>query len=159
MLAFGKHKKTELHKVDVNTIVTQSLKLLKGTLPANIHVQHKLEGDILLVHADEAQLKQVVMDLCLNARDAMKQGGTLTVSTEKSKGGWVKLTVQDDGQGIDPTIRDRIFDPFFSTKEHGTGLGLAAVRRIVERFGGRIEVHSKPKEGTRMEVVLKGSVE
>src|SRR5262249_35708581 len=105
-----------------------------GTMPAAIHTKQILDGDVLLVHADETQLKQVVMNLCLNARDAMEQGGTLTVTTEKIKdassiySGMVKLAVQDTGHGIDPAIRERIFDPFFSTKERGSGLGLAVVR-------------------------------
>ena len=69
--------------------------------------------------------------------------------------GWVKLVVQDTGHGIDPAIQERIFEPFFSTKERGTGLGLAVVRQIVEGLGGRIQMTSKPGEGTRMEVFLR----
>ena len=69
------------------------------------------------------------------------------------------LAVQDTGHGIDPAIRGRIFEPFFSTKERGTGLGLAVVRQIIESLGGRIEVISKPDQGTRMEVYLKSCVE
>ena len=86
MLAFSKQKKAEPHPVDLNTIVVLSLKLLKGAMPSEIHMEHKLEGDILLVHGDETQLKQVVMNLCLNAREAMEKGGTLTVNTEESQG-------------------------------------------------------------------------
>jgi signal transduction histidine kinase/integral membrane sensor domain MASE1 len=159
MLAFSKQKKIELHAVDLNTIVIHSLKLLKGTLPALIQVEHQLEGDVLLVHADETQLKQVVMNLCLNAREAMDKDGTLTVRTEKAPDGYVKLVVQDTGHGMDPETQSHIFEPFFSTKERGTGLGLAVVRQIVEALGGRIEVASKPNEGTRMTVILKSYTE
>jgi len=165
MLTFSKQKQPIPHGVDLNTIVIHSLKLLKGSMPAEVHLEHHLEGDVLLVHADETQLKQVVMNLCLNSRDAMEKGGTLTVITEKIKdnaspmNGWVKLAVQDTGHGIDKAIVDRVFEPFFSTKERGTGLGLAVVRQIVESLGGRIEMVSKPNEGTRMEVFLQSYVE
>ena len=121
------------------------------------------DGGPMLVDADANQLQQALVNLALNARDAMEQGGTLTVTTEKIKDGssanrgMIKLVVQDTGHGIDPAIRERIFDPFFSTKERGTGLGLAVVRQIVESLGGRIEVASKPGEGTRMEVFLQGA--
>jgi PAS domain S-box-containing protein len=160
MLAFSKQRKPVPHAVDLNTIVIHSLKLLKGTMPPEIQVEHRQGGEGLLVYGDETQLKQVVMNLCLNAREAMEKGGTLTVSTEKIKDaspsgqGWVKLIIDDTGHGIDPAIQARIFEPFFSTKERGTGLGLAVVRQIVESLGGRIEVTSRPNEGTRMEVVL-----
>jgi signal transduction histidine kinase len=121
------------------------------------------------VHADETQLKLVVMNLCLNSRDAMDKGGKLTVATEKIRDHtgqdgaygdtWVKLSVQDTGHGIDAAIQSRIFEPFFSTKERGTGLGLAVVRQIIESLGGRIEMTSHPNEGTRMEVFLQGFAE
>ena len=159
MLAFSKQKKVELHPVDLNTIVIHSLKLLKGTFPAQIRVEHQLGGEVLLVHADETQLKQVVMNLCLNAREAMDKGGTLSVRTEKTSDGFVKLVIQDTGHGMDAATQSRIFEPFFSTKERGTGLGLAVVRQIVETLGGRIEVASKPNEGTCMAVILKSYVE
>jgi signal transduction histidine kinase len=90
----------------------------------------------------------------------MPQGGTLTVRTAKINDsaapthGWIKLAVQDTGHGIDPAARPRIFEPFFSTKERGTGLGLAVVRQIVDSLGGRIEIFSDPGAGTRMEVSL-----
>lgn len=155
MLAFSKQKKPVLHGVDLNTVVVHSLKLLKGTLAHDIHVEHRLEGDVLLVHGDETQLKQVAMNLCLNARDAMTRGGNLTVTTARDGTGWVRLSVEDTGHGMDEAIQQRMFEPFFSTKEHGTGLGLAVVRQIVEGLGGRLEVFSKPDVGTRMDVYLR----
>jgi two-component system cell cycle sensor histidine kinase/response regulator CckA len=155
--------------VDLNNVVVHSLKLLKGAMPPEIELELRLEGDVLLVHADETQLKQVVMNLCLNSRDAMDKGGKLTVATEKIRDHtgqdgaygdtWVKLSVQDTGHGIDAAIQSRIFEPFFSTKERGTGLGLAVVRQIIESLGGRIEMTSHPNEGTRMEVFLQGFAE
>ncbi len=155
MLAFGKQKQAVAQAVDLNTIVVHSLKLLRGALPATINVVHQLAGEVLTVHADETQLKQVIMNLCLNSRDAMETGGTLTIGTEKLENGWVKLTVADTGHGMVPAVRARIFEPFFSTKERGTGLGLAVVRQIVLGLGGRIEVNSVPGKETRIDVFLK----
>lgn len=163
LLAFSKQKKSVLHRVDLNTIVVHTLKLMKGSLPPEIQVEHRLEGDVLLVNGDDTQLKQVVMNLCLNARDAMDKGGTLTVSTatlankEATGKRFIKLTVRDTGHGIPPEVQERIFEPFFSTKEHGTGLGLAVVRQIVESMGGRIMVNSQAGVGTCMEVILAGA--
>lgn len=162
LLAFGKQGTKDARTADVNTAVVHSLRLLKGTFPPEIEVEQRLSSEDLLVHADENQLKQVVMNLCLNARDAMTRGGQLTVSTERvhpegnrNGVGWVRLSVQDTGQGMDEAVQARIFEPFFSTKERGTGLGLAVVRQIVESFGGRIQVYSRPQHGTRMDVWLK----
>jgi signal transduction histidine kinase len=116
------------------------------------------------------------MNLCLNSRDAMPAGGVLRVSTSQESGvkgqksgeaassltpvsclltpdsGWVRLSVEDSGQGMSEEVRARIFEPFFSTREGGTGLGLAVVGQIVESYGGRIEVFSQPGQGTRFEV-------
>ncbi len=115
------------------------------------------------MQADETQLQQVLMNLCLNARDAMPEGGALRVRTatspppEPSADGpaeWVCLTVEDEGQGMTEQVQAQIFEPFFSTKEKGTGLGLAVVRQIVEGFGGRVEVQSEPGRGSRFRVWL-----
>lgn len=166
LLAFSKQNKLTPHAVDVNTVVVHSLKLLKGAMPANVMVEYDLEGDVLHVRADDNQLKQVVMNLCLNAREAMeKDGGRLTVSTAKIKDkaspwyGWVQLSIEDTGHGIEQALQERIFEPFFSTKEHGTGLGLAVVRQIVETLGGRIKITSTPAQGTRMDVLLPSCAE
>src|SRR5262249_55922534 len=149
--------------------------LLRATLPKVIHIEPTLADRDLSVQADEMQLQQVLMNLCLNARDAMPRGGRLQVRTEivagppspvpgggtNGNGGpqagagadgqgtrdWVRLSVQDNGEGIPEDLQGRIFDPFFSTKERGTGLGLAMVRQIVEGFGGHVEVSSRPGEG------------
>jgi signal transduction histidine kinase len=103
------------------------------------------------------------MNLCLNARDAMPQGGRLRVRTEAladggdgvaGRGAWARLTVEDDGHGMSRQVLDRIFDPFFSTKERGTGLGLAVVQQIVESNGGRVEAVSQPGRGACFHVWL-----
>jgi PAS domain S-box-containing protein len=157
LLAFSKQRRTLRRPVDLNTIVVHSLKILKGVIPPSIEIESQLTDGDLWVNADDTQLKQVVMNLCINARDAMPQGGSLRVRT-RSYGDngkcWSGFVVQDTGCGMDEATVARIFDPFFSTKERGSGLGLAVVQQILERFGGRIDVHSRPGEGTTMEVWL-----
>jgi signal transduction histidine kinase len=114
------------------------------------------EGE-LFVPLNETQLQQVLMNLCLNARDAMPDGGRLCVRTETTsvaEGSWIRLSVADEGCGMSDEIKARIFDPFYSTKERGTGLGLAVVRQIVEGCGGRVEVHTESGRGSRFDVWL-----
>jgi PAS domain S-box-containing protein len=182
LLAFSKQRRVAPQRIDVNRVAKRTLELLRATLPRAIHIEPSLAGVDLPVQADEMQLQQVLMNLCLNARDAMPNGGRLEVRTEVVDGGpwkvdggsapspptthdppptsqWVRLSVQDNGEGIPPELQGRIFDAFFSTKERGTGLGLAMVRQIIEGFGGRVEVSSRPGEGARFDVWLPREVD
>jgi PAS domain S-box-containing protein len=161
LLAFSRQRRVTAHRVAINQVVEQTLELLRATLPANIQLEASLGSPDLCILADETQLQQVLMNLCVNARDAMPQGGKLRVQTEAVPGGgngtgapadWVRLTVHDEGQGISEQVQQRIFDPYFSTKEHGSGLGLAIVQQIVESYGGRIELTSEPGCGARFDV-------
>jgi two-component system, cell cycle sensor histidine kinase and response regulator CckA len=162
LLAFGKKRTLTRRPVDLNTIVTQTVKLARSVLPPEIVVETLLDPTAPLVLGDENQFKQVVMNLCLNARDAMPQGGKLTIRTDLTPPAagatngneWVHLSIQDTGHGMPDDIRTRIFEPFFSTKERGTGLGLAVVQQIVSECGGHIDVWSEPGEGTRFDVWL-----
>ncbi len=163
LLAFGKKRTLQRRPVDLNTVVTQTVKLAKSVLPPGIVVNTLLDPTGPMVLGDENQFKQVVMNLCLNARDAMAQGGTLTIRTDLSAppatvaangNQWVHLSIQDTGHGMPDDIRTRIFEPFFSTKERGTGLGLAVVQQIVSECGGHIDVWSQPTQGTRFDVWL-----
>jgi PAS domain S-box-containing protein len=163
LLALGKKRPAASGLVDVRRMARRTLELLRGTLLPTVRVETALDGPALHVRADETQLQQVVMNLCLNARDAMPEGGSLWVHAEEATrsggpegpgGGWVCLSVQDSGHGMAESVRARIFDPFYSTKEHGTGLGLALVREIVESHGGRVEVWSQPGRGARFDVWL-----
>src|SRR5262249_39253795 len=123
--------------------------------PASVRLEADLAEGELHILADETQVQQVLMNLCLNARDAMPGGGRLHVRTrasEQEAPGWVRLSVEDSGGGISESARARIFEPFFSTKESGTGLGLAVVQQIVESYGGRVEVQTQPGVGSRFEV-------
>jgi PAS domain S-box-containing protein len=160
LLAISKQRQVTTRAVEVNAVVGRTLDLLRSTLPAAITLEADLGAAGLTVRADETQLQQVLMNLCLNARDAMPQGGRLLVQTSAEApggpgpGGWVRLSVGDTGSGMEEGVQAKIFDPFFSTKECGTGLGLAVVQQIVENFGGRIEVWSQPGRGTRFDVWL-----
>jgi signal transduction histidine kinase len=184
LLAFSKQRRTAPKRIDVNRVASRTLELLRATLPKVIRIEPALADAELPVQGDEMQLQQVLMNLCLNARDAMPHGGRLEVRTEMVDGGrwtvdggqckangrespspptthhpppttqWVRLSVQDSGEGIPEDVQGRIFDPFFSTKERGTGLGLAMVRQIVEGFGGHVEVASRPGAGARFDVWL-----
>jgi PAS domain S-box-containing protein len=162
LLAFGKGQPVTARQVDVDEVVRRSLDLLRGSLPPNVEVQVLLAGAARAL-ADETQLEQVVMNLCLNARDAMPEGGRLTVETAAgavpngdaaAAERYVRLTVRDTGHGMNDEARAHLFDLFFTTRERGSGLGLAVVKQVVERFGGQIEVWSRPGEGTCFDVWL-----
>ena len=145
-------------------------KILNETLPKSIHLTTDIAPDAWPVNGDSTQLGQVLMNLCLNARDAMPQGGELTVIVsnfqldeqfatadgEAKPGPYVIITVTDTGIGMPPPVRERIFDPFFTTKEvgKGTGLGLSTALGIVKSHGGIIRVHSEPGRGSTFKVYL-----
>jgi PAS domain S-box-containing protein len=168
LLAFSRQRRILPQRVEVNAVARRTLELLRATLPAAIRLEARLDSPEPFVQADETQLQQVLMNLCLNARDAMPAGGTLRVRTETvaappSRGfgaaaRWVRLSVHDEGEGMSDHVKARIFDPFFSTKERGTGLGLAVVQQIVESYGGRIEVNSQPGRGARFDVWIPEAV-
>ena len=154
LLAFSKQRRSATHRIDINGVVARTLELLRGSLPSRIDLQSELADEELFVQADETQMQQVLMNLCFNARDAMPDGGRLHVRTARvaTEGDWVCLSVSDEGTGISEAVKAHLFDPFFSTKERGTGLGLAVVRQIVESHGGRVEVASEVGHGARFEV-------
>jgi PAS domain S-box-containing protein len=165
LLAFNRRRRAPAPgRIDLNRVLRRSLELLRSTLPATIALDPLLPATPLWVQADETQMQQILMNLCLNARDAMPKGGRLVVRTEMVEGsangvttaaaGWARLSVEDNGQGMAKELQARIFDPFFSTREHGTGLGLAVVQQIVTSCGGRVEVRSTPGEGSRFDVWL-----
>ncbi len=162
LLAFSKERPKRIHPVDLNSVILQTVKLARSVIPPEIKLSHRLADALPKIQAEENQLKQILLNFCLNARDAMKAvGGTLTISTdlasppgEAKTNPWVHFAIEDTGHGMDESVRSRIFEPFFSTKAHGTGLGLAVVQQIIQDLGGKIEVTSQPGVGTRFDIWL-----
>jgi PAS domain S-box-containing protein len=166
LLTFSRQQVLEPRVVDLAREVGSLEQMLSRTLGETIHVVLKSEPAPLWIRADAQQLEQVVLNLAINARDAMPDGGTLTIETSRSRvdvnrptldlapGDYARLTFQDTGIGMDETTRLRVFDPFFTTKERGrgTGLGLAAVYGIARQSGGGIEVSSSPGRGARFDL-------
>lgn len=152
----------------VGDVVESTMKLLAPTIGENISIRVDLDTPLWNVYADPGQLNQVVLNLALNARDAMPEGGRLTIEARNlrtddlyvrqhpnvRRGEYVQLIVSDSGVGIAADVRARIFEPFFSTKATGTGLGLAVVRGIIEQTGGYIWVYSEMGEGTTFRILL-----
>jgi nitrogen-specific signal transduction histidine kinase/CheY-like chemotaxis protein len=161
LLSFSRRQTLVLHTVDLNRIITHMEDMLRRLLGPEIRLDFTLQPGLAAIAADESQISQVVMNLVVNARDAMPKGGTLTIETANVElgdehldvipGPHVLLTVADTGQGMTTEVRDRLFEPFFTTKErgHGTGLGLSMVHGIVRQCTGHIVVDSKPGSGTR----------
>jgi PAS domain S-box-containing protein len=151
LLTFGRQRVSKPTAVDLNTTVLNLTIMLPRLIGEHIQLKTSLDPDAGHVTADGGQLEQVVMNLAINARDAMPDGGTLTIETSAHvRSPLISLTVRDTGHGMDADTLSRIFEPFYTTKEpgHGTGLGLATVYGIVSQSGGTIEVSSTPGLGT-----------
>jgi PAS domain S-box-containing protein len=165
LLTFSRKVEPKLSPVDLNQEVIQAIKILERTLPKMIKIEADLAMDLSPIMGDATQLEQVILNLGTNASDAMPEGGTLRIESDMTAldedycqqhmglipGPYVRLTISDTGQGMDPDTLANIFDPFFTTKGvgKGTGLGLSMVYGIVKGHGGHIAVDSKPDAGTR----------
>ena len=160
LLAFGRRQVLERKVVDLNDVVIEAQSLLGRVIGEKVTVATTLDPDLVRVYADVGQLGQVLVNLALNARDAMPQGGTLSIVTTNEDGDAV-ITVADTGHGMDEQTRARIFEPFFSTKPvgEGTGLGLAMVHGIVQQTGGEISVKSAPGSGTAFRISFPGTLD
>ncbi len=168
VLSFARGADGRRSRVDPGQVVRDTTALLRETLPRRIRIETDIAPDAGSLVADPTQLHQVIVNLCVNARDAMPHGGLLRLAVSRvPAGGWmrpagdaggeaVRIVVEDTGTGIAPEVIDRIFDPFFSTKPtgSGTGLGLSTSLGIVRSHGGRIDVSSTPGHGSRFEVYL-----
>ncbi len=170
LLAFSRRQILQPQALDLNTLVAASSRMLGRIIGEQIELQVTLASQIGPVFADESALEQVLMNLALNARDAMPEGGTLRIETapvtfdqaycslhpEARVGEYVRLTVADTGLGMDEATQAHLFEPFFTTKEvgKGTGLGLAMVYGIVKQHEGLIEVQSQVGQGTRFDIYL-----
>jgi PAS domain S-box-containing protein len=156
LLLFSRRDKPRPEVLDLNEVVEETAALLGRLVRENIVIGLHMGDGPLAVEIDRGRLEQVLMNLAINGSDAMPQGGSLLMRTRKTSAGQALLTVEDTGCGVPEAIRDRIFDPYFTTKdaEQGTGLGLSVVHGIVTEYGGSIEVHTREGVGTRFEVVL-----
>jgi PAS domain S-box-containing protein len=170
VLSFARGVSGDRINLQPRHLIKEVVKMLQETLPKNILIQSNLPNDLGIITGDPTQLHQVLMNLCINARDAMPDGGTLKIAAENiifnehyarvnpqaKLGPYMLITVTDTGTGIPPKILDRIFDPFFTTKPHGmgTGLGLSTVQGIVKGHGGFINVYSEVGEGSQFSVYL-----
>lgn len=120
----------------------------------NIEIEVCHDGGDVLANFDEEQMKQVILNLAINACEAMQGSGKLIIRTAVEDGGFVKVVFQDEGPGIGEDEKARLFEPFFTTKEGGTGLGLAIANKIVEAHGGRIEARNRTPRGAEFSVVI-----
>jgi PAS domain S-box-containing protein len=169
LLALARKSETKFERIDLNRLLKSLQALLQETFPKTIDVSLQLEADIPALMGDPNQLHQAMLNLCLNSRDAMPDGGELLLQTSRISGAdvrahfqeareeqYVCLRVTDAGHGIDRTIRARIFEPFFTTKPQGqgTGLGLSVVYGIVISHGGFIDLASEPGRGTTFDIYL-----
>jgi PAS domain S-box-containing protein len=159
LLAFGRKQQVRPQVVDLNRVVSDTVAMLRRVIREDVELILGLEPGLPSVEADPTQLRQVLLNLATNARDAMPSGGVLRIETGSeihSDGTWVGLSVKDDGSGMDEDTRARIFEPFFTTKPtgQGTGLGLPSVHGIVEQSGGRIDVASRLGVGTTIHIAL-----
>ncbi|OGV89535.1 MAG: hypothetical protein A3K19_20230 [Lentisphaerae bacterium RIFOXYB12_FULL_65_16] len=170
LLAFSRKQILDLKATDLRTIATTFEKMLRATIREDIRIELSLPQSLGLVRADVVQIEQVLMNLALNAQDAMPTGGTLSISLSDvlvkdidlddpntiPPGCYVTLTVSDAGCGMDKATLDRLFEPFFTTKEtgRGTGLGLSTAYGIVRQHGGYIQVYSKPGVGSTFRIYL-----
>jgi nitrogen-specific signal transduction histidine kinase len=168
LLAFSRREIIEPKLLDLNVVAADMLTMLKRLIEENVTVVLGLRPEPAFVTADRGQVEQIVLNLALNARDAMPRGGTLTIETANAElderyvkthvavkpGPYVVLTVTDTGTGMTPQVQARLFEPFFTTKGlgRGTGLGLATVHGIVARSGGSVDVSSEVGKGTSFRV-------
>lgn len=168
LLLFSRQEMVEARPLDLDGLAKNHLKMLRRLMPENIEIRYDGWGKCLWIKADAGMIEQVVMNLCINARDAMPKGGSLLVATSAIEfsdnipnrnvkpGLYARLSVVDQGCGMDEQTLHKIFEPFFTTKGvgQGTGLGLATVYGIVKQHGGWLDVHSKVGKGSEFHVYL-----
>ncbi len=170
VMSYARGIEGERKPLQVTNIISEIEKVIKETFPKSIEIRTDIQKDLSPISGDSTQLHQVIMNLCVNARDAMSDGGILSISaenfliddsyarinTDAKVGSYVVIIVSDTGTGIPPEIMDKIFEPFFTTKEQGkgTGLGLSTSLGIVKAHGGFINVYSEVGQGTKFSAYL-----
>jgi nitrogen-specific signal transduction histidine kinase/CheY-like chemotaxis protein len=174
LMMFSRRQSGRPFPLDLNPAIESLVALVEKLLGAKIHIVRNLDPALPPVQADRTEVEQILLNLIVNARDAMPEGGKIEISTQAvmiqdpaqaerlglAPGQFVRLTVRDEGQGMDEQTQARIFEPFFTTKEpgRGTGLGLTSVFGIVKSCGGAIRVESAPGAGTKFEIDLPAAV-
>jgi PAS domain S-box-containing protein len=168
--AFARRQNLNPEHLSLNTLVRDMHDLLQSSVGASVRVDHNLADDVWPVLADANQVQTTLLNLAINARDAMPDGGTLRIGSGNTRvqiadadlaaGDYATLTVQDNGAGMTPDVQARVFEPFFTTKEvgKGTGLGLAQVYGFVRQSGGSVRMHSEPGQGTTFTILLPRAV-
>ncbi|HAK59315.1 MAG TPA: hypothetical protein DCO77_02885, partial [Nitrospiraceae bacterium] len=173
LLAFAKGGKYNVRPNDVNDIVREVVTLLSRTIDKSISINLRTADDLRPAVCDAGQVQQALLNICINARDSMPQGGVLTLETENVvlgvedvktlvdiyPGDFVRVSISDTGVGMDQETREHIFDPFFTTKEKGTGLGLSLAYGIIKKHDGFIQVYSEPGRGSTFRLHLPACVE
>ncbi len=172
LLAYGRKQTLQPRVMSLNQVIGEMVPMLRRLIGEHIRLEVRLDPADCAIHADLGQLEQVLLNLTVNARDAMAAGGSLRLATQSVElapeesaelpaGSYVQLTVGDTGAGMAPEILEHLFEPFFTTKERykGTGLGLATVHGIILQSGGRIRVESEPGQGTRFVILLPQAAE
>ncbi len=171
LLIFSRKGQHDVEAINVHEIIINTLKLLEHSIDKKVKISHTLSDETPIVMGDYTQLQNVFINLAVNARDAMPEGGTLTFSSETvyiddkynkthplklSSGTYIMISITDTGTGMDENVRKRIFDPFFTTKDagKGTGMGLASSYGTMKKHNGSIEVYSEPGKGTTFKVYL-----
>ncbi|HEY0424826.1 MAG TPA: response regulator [Rhodopila sp.] len=172
LLAFSRRKRLEARSTDINALLTELITLANSTIGRRVQVVPELADDLWPAMVDPSQVEAAILNLCLNARDAMPQGGRLTMQTANvtipagggqnagnktlASGGYVKICIADNGVGMSPEVKARAFDPFFTTKSSsgGSGLGLSQVHAMVQQAGGSIWIDSTVGEGTCVTLLL-----
>lgn len=171
ILTFSRRSEQQLAPLLVQPVIKEALKLLRSSIPTSIAIKQKIDPACGAVLADPVQIHQIIMNLCTNAYQAMNgQPGIISISLTQEilsqadlaskiglePGHYVKLVVEDSGEGMSPETMSRIFEPYYTTKEKekGTGLGLAVVHGIVKKYGGEINVYSEPGKGSRFNIYL-----
>ncbi|MCW5622826.1 MAG: response regulator, partial [Burkholderiales bacterium] len=171
MLTFSRGQRGERKPVAIPALLKESVKLLRSTLPSTVALRTSIDENVPAALVDSVQMDQVLMNLCINARDAMHGAGTIRLSVGLTENidyecascrksvraaRMIELTVQDSGNGIPPEVRERMFDPFFTTKEvgQGSGMGLATVHGIVHEHNGHIVLETDVGRGTTFRVML-----
>ena len=173
LLAFSRKQILEPKVLNLNTVITDLKKMLRRLIGEDVNLETVFEPELMRVEIDSGQLEQVIMNLVINARDAMPQGGKITIETanvyldedyarshgvEIKPGAHIMLSISDTGMGMDEETQSHIFEPFFTTKKEGkgTGLGLSTVYGIIKQTGGFIWVYSEPGQGTIFKIYLPG---